>query len=131
MYCSSCGSKVGNSDQYCSNCGTDTLSVERVSKTKSFRHEFSSKIILGGSVITPHKILIDNTGVTYSKRNSYLIGYDRVKLSFRSISSVRIDRGVIDADIIISGRGTVEIVAKNFSISDAKKIEKIITENIV
>lgn len=131
MYCSSCGSKVGDSDRYCSNCGTDTLSVDRVSKTKSFRHEFSSKIILGGSVITPHKILIDNTGVTYSKRNSYLIGYDRVKLSFRSISSVRIDRGVIDADIIISGRGTVEIVAKNFSISDAKKIEKIITENIV
>jgi hypothetical protein len=122
---------VGDTDRFCSNCGTDTLSVERVSKTKSFRHEFSSKIILGGSVITPHKILIDNTGVTYSKRNSYLIGYDRVKLSFRSISSVRIDRGVIDADIIISGRGTVEIVAKNFSISDAKKIEKIITENIV
>ena len=124
MYCSSCGSKVGDSDRYCSNCGTDTLSVERVSKTKSFRHEFSSKIILGGSVITPHKILIDNTGVTYSKRNSYLIGYDRVKLSFRSISSVRIDRGVIDADIIISGRGTVRSLPKTSLYLMQKKLKK-------
>ena len=130
MYCRSCGSKMGDTDRYCSSCGADTIQTEHVSANRSFRHEFSSKIILGGSIISPHKLLIDNSGVTYSRRNSYLIGYDRVKLSFRSISSVRIDRGVIDADIIISGRGTVEIVAKNFSISDAKKIEKIITENI-
>tara|TARA_B110000091_G_C13329010_1_gene275517 strand:- start:77 stop:301 length:225 start_codon:yes stop_codon:yes gene_type:complete len=74
--------------------------------------------------------LIDETGVTYIKRNKHLIGKDRVHLSYQIISSVRIDRKLIDAAIIISGRGAVEIVAENFSISNAKKIEKLVQKQL-
>jgi len=51
-------------------------------------------------------------------------------LSFQNISSVRVDRKLIDATIIISGRGAVEIIAKDFSIRDSKKIENIIKNKI-
>ena len=97
----------------------------------SFSHEFSSNILLGGNILTPDKLYIDETGVTYVKRNKYLIGKDRVFLSFQNISSIRIDRKLIDATIIISGRAAVEIIAKDFSISDSKKIETIIKKNLL
>jgi hypothetical protein len=80
--------------------------VSNSSATAKFSHEFTS----------------------YIKRNKYLIGKDRVHLVYQNISSVRIDRKLIDADIIISGRGAVEITAKDFSISDAKKIEQLINQ---
>ena len=85
----------------------------------------------GGNILTPDKLYIDETGVTYIKRNKYLIGKDRVFLSFQNISSVRVDRKLIDATIIISGRGAVEIIAKDFSIRDSKKIENIINNKIM
>ena len=50
-------------------------------------------------------------------------------LSYSNISSVRIDRKLID-DIIISGRGAVEIVAEDFSIGNAKKIERLIQKQL-
>jgi hypothetical protein len=51
-------------------------------------------------------------------------------LSFQNISSIRIDRKLIDANIIISSKGAIEIIAKDFSIGDSKKIENIIKENL-
>ena len=96
----------------------------------SFSNEFSSNILLGGNILTPDKLYIDETGVTYTKRNKYLIGKDRVFLSFQNISSIRIDRKLIDANIIISSKGAIEIIAEDFSIGDSKKIENIIKENL-
>ena len=52
-------------------------------------------------------------------------------LAYQNISSIRIDRKLIDADIIISGRGAVEIIAKDFSISNAKKIEQLIRNQLI
>ena len=104
--------------------------VTNSSSLIEFSYEFSSNILLGGNILTPDKILIDQTGVTYSKRNKYLIGKDVVHLAYQNISSVRIDRKLIDSDIIIAGRGAVEIIAKDFSISDAKKIEKLIRKQL-
>ena len=52
-------------------------------------------------------------------------------LAYQNISSIRIDRKLIDADIIISGRGAVEIIAKDFSISNAKKIEQLIRKQLI
>ena len=132
-YCPNCGILTELDDLFCSSCGFG-LKSQNVSSQKiqdSFSHEFSSNILLGGNILTPDKLYIDETGVTYTKRNKYLIGKDRVFLSFQNISSIRIDRKLIDATIIISGRAAVEIIAKDFSISDSKKIETIIKKNLL
>ena len=132
-YCPNCGVQIELEDLFCSSCGFG-LKSQNVSNQKiqdSFSHEFSSNILLGGNMLTPDKLYIDETGVTYVKRNKYLIGKDRVFLSFQNISSIRIDRKLIDATIIISGRAAVEIIAKDFSISDSKKIETIIKKNLL
>ena len=132
-YCPNCGILAELEDLFCSSCGFG-LKSQNVSSQKnqdSFSHEFSSNILLGGNILTPDKLYIDETGVTYVKRNKYLIGKDRVFLSFQNISSIRIDRKLIDATIIISGRAAVEIIAKDFSISDSKKIETIIKKNLL
>ena len=132
-YCPNCGNQLNLEDLFCSSCGFG-LKSQNVSSQKnqeSFSHEFSSNILLGGNILTPDKLYIDETGVTYIKRNKYLIGKDRVFLSFQNISSVRVDQKLIDATIIISGRGAVEITAKDFSIRDSKKIENIIKNKIM
>ena len=130
-YCSNCGNALNSGDRFCPSCGTKVgSSVLNSSATVKFSYEFKSNILLGGDILTPDKILIDQNGVTYIKRNKYLIGIDRVHLSYQTISSVRIDRKLIDADIIISGRGAVEIIAKDFSISNAKKIEQLIKKHL-
>lgn len=132
-YCPNCGVQIKLEDLFCSSCGFG-LKSQNVSSQKnqeSFSYKFSSNILLGGNILTPDKLYIDETGVTYIKRNKYLIGKDRVFLSFQNISSIRIDRKLIDATIIISGRAAVEIIAKDFSISDSKKIENIIKKNLL
>ena len=130
-YCTNCGNSLNSGDQFCSSCGTKVGSgVTNSSSLIEFSYEFSSNILLGGNILTPDKILIDQTGVTYTKRNKYLIGKDLVNLAYQNISSVRIDRKLIDSDIIIAGRGAVEIIAKDFSISDAQKIEKLIRKQL-
>jgi hypothetical protein len=131
-YCSNCGNVLNTSDRFCPSCGTKVVStVLNSSATAEFFYEFKSNILLGGDILTPDKILIDQTGVTYIKRNKYLIGNDRVHLAYQNISSIRIDRKLIDADIIISGRGTVEIIAEDFSISNAKEIEQLIRKQLI
>ena len=131
-YCPNCGVQIELEDLFCSSCGFG-LKSQNVSSQKnqdSFSHEFSSNILLGGNMLTPDKLYIDETGVTYTKRNKYLIGKDRVFLSFQNISSIRIDRKLIDANIIISSKGAIEIIVEDFSIGDSKKIENIIKENL-
>ena len=131
-YCPNCGVQIELEDLFCSSCGFG-LKSQNVSSQKnqdSFSHEFSSNILLGGNILTPDKLYIDETGVTYTKRNKYLIGKDRVFLSFQNISSIRIDRKLIDANIIISSKGAIEIIVEDFSIGDSKKIENIIKENL-
>ena len=131
-YCSNCGNVLNTSDRFCPSCGTKVVStVLNSSATAEFFYEFKSNILLGGDILTPDKILIDQTGVTYIKRNKYLIGNDRVYLAYQNISSIRIDRKLIDADIIISDRGTVEIIAEDFSISNAKEIEQLIRKQLI
>ena len=129
-YCSQCGNNLNPSDKFCSSCGSRIGSNQSTLSKPRFSYEFKSNILLGGDILTPDKILIDQTGVSYIKRNSYLIGKDRVHLSYSNISSVRIDRKLIDADIIISGRGAVEITAKDFDISNAQKIERLINQQL-
>jgi hypothetical protein len=129
-FCTSCGYNLTGNENFCPSCGQKPSSNGINSRSKaSFSYTFSSKIILGGSILTPDKLTIDQDGVTYLKRNKYLIGVDRSFLSFSDISYVKIDRRLINSTIIISSKGSKGIRATNFSISDAKKIESIIKNN--
>lgn len=129
-FCSSCGYNLTGKENFCPSCGHKHLGFHvKSSSKKSFSYTFTSKILLGGSILTPDKLIIDQDGVSYLKRNKHLIGIDRSFLSFNDISYVKIDRRLINSTIIISSKGSKGIRAENFSIFDAKKIETIIKDN--
>ena len=80
--------------------------------------------MLGGSILSPDRIVVTDSQVIYKKRNKYLIGTDESSIPFSRISSVEIDRKLIDSDIIIYSTGNQTIIAGDFSIGDAKKNKK-------
>ena len=129
-FCSSCGYTLTGNENFCPSCGNKPAGDNNYTQSKqTFSYEFSSKLILGGNVFTPDRLNINQDGVTFLKRNKYLIGVDRSFLSFSDISYVKVDRRLINSTVIISSKGSRGIRAENFSISDAKKIEKIIKDN--
>ena len=129
-FCSSCRYTLTGNENFCPSCGNKSTSDNNYTQSKqTFSYEFSSKLILGGNVFTPDRLNINQDGVTFLKRNKYLIGVDRSFLSFSDISYVKVDRRLINSTVIISSKGSRGIRAENFSISDAKKIEKIIRDN--
>ena len=88
--------------------------------------EFSSSITRMGPVLTPHRITITNDMVTWRRRNSVLIGVDSTQVKRASITSVDIIDHVIGCDIVIHAQGHPNIIATNFSGSDAKEIRQLI-----
>lgn len=129
-FCSSCRYTLTGNENFCPSCGNKPAGDNNYTQSKqTFSYEFSSKLILGGNVFTPDRLNINQDGVTFLKRNKYLIGVDRSFLSFSDISYVKVDRRLINSTVIISSKGSRGIRAENFSISDAKKIEKIIRNN--
>ena len=132
MFCSSCGYNLTGNENFCPSCGkkpkSDRAPKENNEDMKT--HEFSSNILLGGSILSPDRIVITDTEVVYRKRNKYLIGVDETSIPFSRISSVEIDRKLIDAHIIIYSNGNQKIRAEDFSIRDAKKIKKLIEGRI-
>lgn len=130
MFCNNCGNGINNTSNFCSQCGQKTAVSSIPKKSKNTNHVFSSSLLVGGNILTPDRIILDDNGVTYERRNKYLIGIDRSFLSYSNISYVKIDRKLISSNIIISSRGSSSIIAKDFFISDAKKIEEIIKNKI-
>jgi len=66
MLCSSCGNSITGNENFCPSCG-DKLGQVRKSKksnTSLKTHEFSSNILLGGSILT-----LDEESVIYDSRN--------------------------------------------------------------
>lgn len=130
MFCNNCGNNIDSTSNFCSQCGQKTAVSSIPKKSKNTNHVFSSSLLVGGNILTPDRIILDDNGVTYERRNKYLIGIDRSFLSYSNISYVKIDRKLISSNIIISSRGSSSIIAKDFFISDAKKIEEIIKNKI-
>jgi len=132
MYCSSCGHNLTGNENFCPSCGQKPNTNLSLSKTQNDlkTYEFKSNILLGGSILSPDRIVVTDSQVIYKKRNKYLIGIDESSIPFSRISSVEIDRKLIDSDIIIYSTGNQTIIAGDFSITDAKKIKKIIEERI-
>lgn len=132
MYCSSCGHNLTGNENFCPSCGQKPNTNLSLSKTQNDlkTYEFKSNILLGGSILSPDRIVVTDSQVIYKKRNKYLIGIDESSIPFSRISSVEIDRKLIDSDIIIYSTGNQTIIAGDFSIADAKEIKKIIEERI-
>ncbi|MDC1188746.1 PH domain-containing protein [Flavobacteriales bacterium] len=132
MFCSSCGNKLKESDNFCSSCGQksakNTIKTDFKEKLETF--EFSSNILLGGNILTPDRLVITDNEVIYKKRNKYLIGVDESSIPFSRISSIEIDRKLIDSDILIYSTGNQQLKVEDFSVGDAKKIKKIIESRI-
>ena len=80
----------------------------------------ASRISSGENAIFPDKIEIDKNKVTYYKGT--VVGYRSTVIQRRKIASVRIDAGLLFADIIIESFGGRPIVAHGFLKSDAKRI---------
>lgn len=134
MFCTSCGNKLKGGDNFCSSCGqkivSNVASTDPNSKEVLETYEFSSNILLGGNILTPDRLVITDTDVVYKKRNKYLIGVDESSIPFSRISSVEIDRKLIDSDIIIFSTGNQQLKVQDFSVGDAKKIKKIIESRL-
>ena len=130
MYCISCGFNLNGNENFCPSCGIKTNGLADSAKIEIETFEFSSNILLGGSLLSPDRIVITKTDVIYKKRNKYLIGIDESSIPFSRISSVEIDRKLIDSDIVIYSTGNQMIKAKDFSVRDAKKIKRIIEQRI-
>ena len=132
MFCSSCGNKLKESDNFCSSCGQksakNTIKTDFKEKLETF--EFSSNILLGGNILTPDRLVITDNEVIYKKRNKYLIGVDESSIPFSRISSIEIDRKLIDSDILIYSTGNQQLKVEDFSVGDAKKIKKIIESRL-
>jgi hypothetical protein len=130
MYCISCGFNLKGNENFCPSCGVKINESDDTAEIEVETFEFSSNILLGGSILTPDRIVITKTEVIYKKRNKYLIGVDESSIPFSRISSVEIDRKLIDSDIVIYSTGNQMIKAKDFSVRDAKQIKKIIEQRI-
>lgn len=128
MFCNNCGNKNDGIANFCPQCG-QKLITQNIRSPK-INAVFSSSVLVGGNILTPDRLILDDNGVTYEKRNKYLIGVDSSYLSYLNISYVKIDRRLLSSDIIISSKGADSIIAKDFLISDAKKIEAIIKSKL-
>lgn len=140
MFCNKCGSELNSEDLFCSKCGNDVSSIsDEHSETdevyesvvsdmpvnhNSSRIVFSSKLLLGGNIIRPDRLIIAENNVVYEKRNKYLIGKDRIMIPFSRIASVEIDRKLISSRIIIYSKGDQSITVENFSISAGRRIKE-------
>lgn len=142
MFCSNCGNKLKNSDKFCSGCGNNISSITSNSKdvftpvnNDTFAEDksslvFTSKLLLGGNIIRPDRLIIENKNIIYEKRNKHLIGVDRIMIPISRIASVEIDRGIIRSKIIIYSKGDQSITVKNFTVGDGRSIKKAIEERM-
>lgn len=140
MFCNKCGHKLNAGDAFCSKCGNDVRAITSGASSSDVEEQvvsdettvevgskdvvFTSKLLLGGNVIRPDRLIINDNNVVYEKRNKHLIGVDRVMIPIARIASVEIDRRLISSRIIIYSKGDQSITVENFSVRDGKKIKR-------
>jgi hypothetical protein len=93
-------------------------------------HKFKTALTRSGNIINPDHLLITEESVTWEKRNYYLIGKDRITIPMGKIVSVEIHNKGFGTDVKINSSGEAVIEAKDFTISDAKKIKNMIESYI-
>ena len=142
MFCSNCGNQLKGSDKFCSGCGNDVTAITGSSENSAGSDEndvfteeesslsFNSRLLLGGNIIRPDRLIIEKNSVVYEKRNRHLIGVDRVMIPISRIASVEIDRGIIRSKIIIYSKGDQIITVENFTVGDGRRIKRAIEERM-
>ncbi|MCC5923202.1 MAG: PH domain-containing protein [Crocinitomicaceae bacterium] len=136
-FCFNCGHGLNGGENFCPNCGislkSDNKGREEIENDNTASTEsltFSSNILLGGSLLRPDRVTITSTHFIYEKRNKNLIGTDKVSIPINRISSVKLDRKLIDAALTIYSTGNKEVIVNDFSISNARKIKAAIEERM-
>jgi hypothetical protein len=140
MFCNKCGNQLQAGDNFCSKCGANISAITSATSPNDDEQQsglnatapdpqgsdlvFTSKLILGGNVIRPDRLIINEKNIVYEKRNRYLIGVDRVMIPYSRIASVEFDRGLISSRIVIYSKGNQAITVDHFSVSDGKKIKE-------
>jgi hypothetical protein len=129
-FCFNCGQALAGNENFCPNCGTplressvDATHSSAASANAFDEVVFTSSVVLGGSLLRPDKLTITAAEVVYQKRNSNLIGTDTITIPLSRVASVKVDRKLINAEITIYSTGNKEVVVKNFSVGDARKIK--------
>lgn len=84
-------------------------------------HTFKSSITRGGPILTPHIITISDDWFEWKRKNSSLIGWNRLKFS-RSEVRVEINDNVWGCTLIFRNYGNVVLIAENFTERDSKLI---------
>lgn len=90
--------------------------------------EFKSAITRGGNAILPEFINVTDSEVAWKRRNKTLISSDSISIPIQAISSVEIDTSLIGTTIRIKSKGKGEILATDFTASDAKAIKRLINQ---
>ena len=82
-----------------------------------------SRIELGGSLLRPDIIVLQDDGLLIVKRNWHLLTVKKTFLCFSDIKSFKIHRGLVKARITIQKKKFGNFGLRGFSISDAKYVK--------
>ncbi len=82
-----------------------------------------SRIELGGSLLRPDIIVLQDDGLLIVKRNWHLFTVKKTYLCFSDIKSFKIHRGLVKAKITIQKKKFGNFGLRGFSISDAKYVK--------
>ena len=82
-----------------------------------------SRIELGGSLLRPDIIVLQDDGLLIVKRNWHLLTVKKTFLCFSDIKSFKIHRGLVKARITIQKKKSGNFGLRGFSISDAKYVK--------
>ena len=88
------------------------------------RYFEASRVSGDGNAIFPDEIIIEDDCVIYRKPR--LIGSKEIKVRYKAIGSVSIDKHILFADVVIETNGGQMICAKGFTRSDAEEIRELI-----
>lgn len=91
-------------------------------------NKFTSQALRGGYWLTPYEIEINETHVKFQKRTKWLVNKEESSIRLDKVSCINIKPSLIGTDIMIESFGEGIIMAKNLSLSDAKKIKQLIEQ---
>ncbi len=90
-----------------------------------YRSNYILRALRGdANIFTPNILKVDRSGVTFYKRNHFLINVDERFIPASSIASVMVNTGILGATLIVVSKGGNEISITGLSISDARRAKE-------
>lgn len=88
--------------------------------------KYSSHFWRGGSLLWPETIEIEDGVLTWHKRNKNFISVKEISIPIKQISGIQVTRGILGADLVISGSGGETIEAFGFRKDESREIQKVL-----